>query len=147
MMIYVYSFLAIVGFVILVSIPVTIFSSWQRKKRIEKLFTGRQELTEFEFYEKYFKDQGIPFFVVSAVRKSLEEIVEVSLSPLKPDDRFFDLDVDWDTDEDLADILEEELDISLFDYKITLVETVEIETVGELMVLVWDKVQQNQKSE
>jgi hypothetical protein len=61
-MFYVYIFLVIAGVLIVISIPLGIIGDKIRNKNLEKIFGGRQELNERDFYERYFESQGVPFF-------------------------------------------------------------------------------------
>ena len=81
-MIYLYSFLAIVAVLFIVSIPFAFYSDRKQRREIEKFFSGREKLSERDFYERYFADKDIPFFVVKRVREILEEEFGADMSSL-----------------------------------------------------------------
>ena len=63
-------------FIIVGAVVLVLFGKLEnrrRKTRIEAAFAGRERLTSEQFYEKYFKETGVPFSIVSGVRKVLEE--------------------------------------------------------------------------
>lgn len=145
-MIYVLSFLAIIGFLILITIPLSIWSERQRKKKIEAVFDGRQELDEYGFYEKYFQSRGVPFFVVEKVRKILEDVLEADLSRLSAEDDFSkELNFFWQADS-LADVelieqLQEKFEIKFLDS-----EVANLRTVNDVVNLTWQRVRESEEA-
>jgi hypothetical protein len=62
----------IICLVIVIGIPIWLWESKAKRKKIEETFGNRQTLDERTFYERYFESRGVPFFVVSKVRQILE---------------------------------------------------------------------------
>jgi hypothetical protein len=79
-MFYVYIFLVIVGVLIVVSIPLGIIGDKIRSKNLEKVFGGRQELNERDFYERYFESQGVLF----SSSKKFVKFWKTCLMPIYP---------------------------------------------------------------
>jgi acyl carrier protein len=143
-MIYVYSFLAIVGFVIVISIPFAITSRKLRNKNLEKVFSERQELNERDFYESYFESQGVPFFVVKKIREILEDVLDADLSRLSAEDDFSKNLIFFWQDDSLADVemferFEEEFQIKFHQSDFDNLETT---SVKNIVNIVWRKVRE-----
>lgn len=60
----------------------------RRAAKIDSVFAGRPRLTPEQFYDRYFKAQGIPFGTVDGVRSVLEEQLGADLSRLLDTDDF-----------------------------------------------------------
>ncbi|HEX9962133.1 MAG TPA: phosphopantetheine-binding protein [Pyrinomonadaceae bacterium] len=139
-MFYVYTFLAFIGGVIILSIPAMIIGDRKLKRKIEEVFGGRQSLDERDFYEKHFAAKGVPFFIVKKIREILEEVLDADLSRLSAEDDFSrNLSFFWEEDS-LADVeilekIEEEFEIKISDE-----EAASLRTVDEIVDSVWRKV-------
>ncbi|HKZ02291.1 MAG TPA: phosphopantetheine-binding protein [Pyrinomonadaceae bacterium] len=126
----------------IIGIPIWFWESRKRRRKIEEAFADRQSMDERTFYERYFEARGVPFFVVSKVRKVLEDELNADLSRLAAEDDFKrNLSFFWQF-ESMADVeivvrLEEE-----FEIKITDAEAGQTDTVEDLINLVWLKVRQ-----
>jgi hypothetical protein len=72
-MFYLYIFLSIAVVLVIFSIPFAIISNRLRNKKLEKVFAGRQELNERDFYERFFEAKGVPFFIVQKIRRILRK--------------------------------------------------------------------------
>lgn len=122
-----------------IAIPLGIWQTRAKIKKIEKAFANHQTLDERAFYERYFEARGVPFFVVIKVREILEDELDADLSRLSAEDDFSrNLSFFWDYDS-MADVeivtrLEEE-----FRIKITDTEAERTHTVEEIVDLVWNK--------
>ena len=115
--------------------------SWLRKKKMEAAFAGRESLTPVEFYERFFRAQGVPQEVVLGVRKVLEEQLEVNLSRLAASDDFskninFFFDLASMVDVEIVCALEEE-----FSIVITHEEAGNAHTTQDIVELVSRKIQ------
>jgi acyl carrier protein len=134
------SILVLIVLISLVGIIFAIFWNRQMKKQLEKVFAGRQELSKREFHEKYFQSRGVPFFIVKKIREILEEEIGTDFSRLQPDDRFSEFISSLD-DFDIPIIMaiEDEFEILISDE-----ESQAIETVDEMIVLVWKKIRQKE---
>jgi len=112
-----------------------------RKKKIEAAFGGRESLAPVEFYERFFRAQGVPQEVVLGVRKVLEEQLDVNLSRLAASDDFsknikFFFDLDSMADVEIVCALEAE-----FSIKITDEEAGNARTIQDIVELVSRKIQ------
>jgi acyl carrier protein len=129
----------IIAILIVIGIPMWLWESRAKRKKIEETFAKRQPLDERTFYERYFESRGVSFFVVSKVREILEDELEADLSRLSAADDFKkNLSFFWQYDS-MADVevvlrLEEE-----FSIKITDAEAERTNTVEDLVDLVWLK--------
>jgi acyl carrier protein len=143
-MFYVYIFLAFIAGIIILSIPLGIIGDRELKREIEKIFGGRQSLDERDFYEKYFAEKGVPFFVVKKIREILEEALDADLSRLAAEDDFLkNLNYFWEydsmSDVEILEKIEEEFEIKLHE---TDFENLNSLTVSDLVDLVWRKVRE-----
>ena len=143
-MIYVYSFLAAVGFLIVISIPYAIINRKLRNKNLEKVFAQRQELNERDFYESFFDSQDVPFFIVKKIREILEDVLDADLSRLAAEDDFSKNLNFFFQDDSLADVeiferIEEEFEIKLHQTDFEKLETL---TINDIVNLVWRKVRE-----
>lgn len=135
-------FALLIALLIGICIPIWLWESKAKRKKVEETFANRQPLDERAFYERYFESRGVPFFVVSKVRQILEEELEADMSRLSVEDDFTkNLCFFWQYDS-LADVrivvrLEEE-----FGIKITDAETGTADTVENLIDFVWMKLRQ-----
>ncbi len=131
---------------VLAILPFAIRDIRKRDRTIEEVFDGRQELNERDFYEKYFEQKGVPFFVVRKVRQILERELEADLSRLSAEDDFTkNLNFFWQHDS-LADVeivlsLEEEFQIKLLPENLQ----EEFRTVDGIVNLVWRKLKEKEK--
>lgn len=75
-----------------------------QETELETAFKDREPLTTNEFYNKYYKEKGIPFHVVNGVKHILETELGADLSRLSNKDDFSkNLSFFWDFDS-LADV-------------------------------------------
>lgn len=132
----------LIAVIVVIGTPIWLWQYRARRKKIEEVFGKRQALDERTFYEKYFESQGVPFVVVTRVRKILEEELHADLSGLVAEDDFKkNLSFFWQF-ESMADVeivvrLEEEFEIKISD-----AEAEHTHTVADLVNLVWSKVSQ-----
>lgn len=140
---YLLSILILVAIMILIAIPLVLRERRAKRRKLEQVFADRQVLDERAFYEKYFQERGVPFFVVSKLRNCLEHELDADLSRLTAADDFKkNLSFFWEYDS-LAGVnivfrLEEE-----FDIKITDSEAESVTTIDDLVSLVWSKVKRS----
>jgi acyl carrier protein len=145
-MFYVYIILALTAGIVAISIPYATFERKRRNEKIEKVFGERESLDEKDFYERYFEEKGVPFYVVKKVRKILEEELDTDFSRLSAEDDFSqNLSFLWEYDS-LVDVeitmrFEEEFDIKISDE-----EAPNYRTVDEIINLVWQKVRGKNES-
>lgn len=115
------------------------------ERKIENVFGGRENLDDEEFYNKYFKAKGVPFFITQKIRKILSEEFEVDLSRLSAEDDFsknLSFFWEWDSayDVEIVETIEEE-----FEIKLTHEELQEqFRTVDGIVDLVWKKVREKE---
>lgn len=129
--------LIIVGIVVIVL--VCKLESRRRKARIEAAFAGRERLTSEQFYERYFKEAGVPFSVVSGVRKVLEEELGADLARMSAEDDFSrNLKFFWAFD-DMADVAIVKALESHFDVSVTDAEAADTHTVSDIVSLIHSK--------
>jgi acyl carrier protein len=129
--------LIIVGVVVLVLFGK--LESRRRKARIETSFAGRERLTSEQFYERYFKETGVPFSIVSGVRKVLEEQLGADLACMSAEDDFSrNLKFFWAFD-DMADVAIVEALESHFNVSITDAEAARTHTVSDIVSLIHSK--------
>ena len=118
------------------------FYKRSKARKTERAFAGREDLDEGQFYEKYFESRGIPFHIVSGVRRALEESLDADLSRLAPEDRFageleFFFYSDSLAEVDIVIELEKEFGIEIPDDEVK-----KIRTVNDIVETVWAKVRQ-----
>lgn len=135
-------FALFIGVIFVIGIPIWIWQTRAKKKKLENAFAGRLPLEERTFYETYFASRGVPFFVVKAVRQILEEELNADLSRLSAEDDFArNLSFFWDYESaaavEIVVRLEEE-----FNIKITDAEAERTTTIDGLINLVWLKVEE-----
>ena len=139
----IYIFVGIVVALIIVVTPFVILDIKKRDRKIEAVFAERQELNERDFYEKYFEQKGVPFFIVQIVRQILERELSADLSRLSAADDFSkNLSFFWQYDS-LADVeivesIEEEFQIELTAEDLQN----QFRTVDGIVDLVWRKVRE-----
>ena len=109
----------------------------QKKKKMEAAFAGRPQLTAEDFYQQFFRAQGVPEEIVIGVRKILEEQLGADLSRLVASDDFsqnigFFFEYDSMADVEIVCALEEE-----FSIKITDEEATNAKTIRDIINLVW----------
>ncbi len=116
----------------------------RKNKKIETAFLGRERLSTEQFYEHFFKDQGIPFHIIEEIRKILSEQLDVDVSRLNDEDDFSkNLSFFWDFDS-MADVelicaLEEK-----FGIKISASEAENTRTIRDIVNLVFGKMKPQQ---
>jgi acyl carrier protein len=113
----------------------------QRQRKMEEAFVGRSPLPGAEFYERFFRAQGIPEDIVMGVRRVLEEQLDAELSRLVASDDFsrnigFFFDFDSMADVEIVCALEETFSINISDE-----EAANAHTIQDIVDLVWCKVQ------
>jgi acyl carrier protein len=127
---------------VVIGIPIWIWQTRAKKKKIENAFAGRLPLEERTFYETYFASRGVPFFVVKAVRQILEEELDADLSRLSAEDDFArNLSFFWDYESAAAVEIVVRLE-NEFNIKITDAEAERTTTIDGLINLIWLKVQE-----
>ena len=126
--------------VIVVLLAIAIYlESWQKKKTVEAAFSGRTPLESEQFYDRYFKEKGVPFHIVAGIRAVLEEQLSADMSRLADTDDFSkNLNFFWDFDS-MADVeivcaLEERFGIKISDN-----EAEKTHTVSDIVNLVCNK--------
>lgn len=116
------------------------FEAWRRARKIEAVFGGRDALDSEQFYERYFKQKGVPLEVVSGVKCILAEQLSADMSRITDADDFSkNLKFFWDFDS-LADV---EIVCALedvFNIKITDDEARRSRTVSDIVFLVHAKI-------
>ncbi len=131
--------LFIIGVIVVVALSV--LGSRQRERELEKMFGGRESLTEEQFYEQYFAAEGVPKDVVLGVKHIFERELDVDFSRLRPEDDFgSNLNYFWQED-DLADVdvlksFEKEFGIELVQ-----ADASRMGTFRSFVQVVWEKVQ------
>ena len=119
------------------------FGRSKKRKKIESTFSGRIGLTTEQFYNRFFKEQGVPFPIVEGVKKILSEQLDADMSRLIDEDDFStNLSFFWDFDS-MADV---EIICALekkFGIKITDNEAENTHTVKDIVNLVVRKVTAN----
>ncbi|MDD2760935.1 MAG: hypothetical protein PHH11_11655 [Methylomonas sp.] len=124
-------------------IAVTNYLRYKRRmNQIEAVFAGRIPLEPLEFYLRYFKGKGIPFYVVDGICSILEEHLSADLSRLREDDDFsknlsFFWDFDSMADREIVCALENK-----FGIKISEEEAEKTHTVADIMDLVNSKLEE-----
>lgn len=111
------------------------------RKRIEKIFEGRERLNKDEFYARYYQDQGVPKEIVVGVISLLEQHLDPDLSRLQPADNFstnlsYFFEIDDMADVEIAMGLQEVFSVEFSDQ-----EAHNACSVDDLIQLVWTKVQ------
>jgi acyl carrier protein len=118
------------------------YMDWHRARKIEAAFAHRRQRSTTEFYEEFFREQGVPEEIVSGVKYILEEQLSADLSRIIDSDDFSkNLNFFWDSDS-MVDI---EIIYALekrFSIQITDEEAVNAHTVKDIVDLVWRKVQE-----
>ncbi len=112
----------------------------KRKNKIQSTFEGRDSLTPVEFYEKYYKEKGVPLDVVLGVRKILEGQLDADLSQLLSEDDFtknlqFFFEFDSMADVEIIIALEKDFGIKIEDS-----EAEKTCTINDIIMLVTNKV-------
>jgi acyl carrier protein len=125
------------------AIPVVYIGIQRRKKQIEDVFGDRQELSERDFYERYFESKGVPFYLVKKIREIFEEVLDADLSRLSAeDDLAKKLDFFWESDsladEEIFEKIEEEFDIKFQPSDFENLQT----TIGDIIETAWRKVRE-----
>lgn len=132
--------IAIVAFVLITLY--WLYENRKAEKQYINAFSGRKSLTNETFYEKYFKDQKTPEFIVYGVKRILEEELNTDLSKLDAEDDFstnlnFFFALDSMADVEIVIALENEFNIKIEDK-----EAEKTHTVRDIVNLVWGKVEQ-----
>lgn len=125
--------------IIVVSILWIRLDSHRRKKKIDLAFLGREPLSPEQFYERHYKDKGIPLPVIQGVRKVLEEELSADMSRLLSSDDFsrnigFFFQFDSMADVSIVCALETHFSISISDD-----EASNTKTIDDIINLVWNK--------
>ncbi|TGK51345.1 acyl carrier protein [Leptospira bouyouniensis] len=131
----------IIVFITLFFILFTVYEGWSKKRKIEKVFSGRMKLDAKSFYEKYFKSLHIPEDIVMDVKEILEKYLDADLSRISDEDDFSkNLSFFWKFDSmaDVEIILEIE---NKFNIKIENNEALNTTKLKDLVILVWKKIQ------
>ncbi len=131
-------------FLLLAVVAIVAFArseKWRRNKKLEAAFAGRPSLSPAEFYEQFFRAQGVPKEVVFGVRKVLEEQFGVDLSRLVASDDFsknigFFFEFDSMADVEVVCALEKEFSIRISDEEAT-----NSRTIQDIVDLVSRKIQ------
>ena len=113
----------------------------QRNRKLEAVFSGRERLAVDQFYERYFKTNGVLLRVVAGVRKILEEQLLADMSRLTDTDDFsknlnFFFDFDSMADVEIVCALEKEFVINISDD-----EARKTKTINEIVQLVYRKLE------
>ncbi|MEK6325834.1 MAG: hypothetical protein AABN33_29705 [Acidobacteriota bacterium] len=112
---------------------------------MEKMFAGRESLTEEQFYEHYFAADGIPRFVVLGVKRVFERKLDVNFSRLQPEDDFSsNLNYFWQED-DLADVDVLEGFEKEFGIKLTQADASRMGTFRSFVEVVWENGKQKER--
>src|SRR5580765_2246811 len=94
---YLWSILGIVAVLGVATLLCWVWEQRQLKKHMAKAFAGRPSLEPHDFYEKYFRETGVPLDVVVRIRAILESELGVDLSRLAASDDFSkNLSFFWD---------------------------------------------------
>lgn len=107
---------------------------------IEEAFAGRPRLSPQAFFDKYFSSSGIPFHVVTGVRRVFEEQLSTDFSRIADTDDFTAnlgcLWKYWDGDDagELTMALEQE-----FKVKIPDAEADRMRTIRDVIGVIWNK--------
>jgi acyl carrier protein len=115
------------------------YEGWRKNRKMEAAFAGRRALRPAEFYERFFRAQGVAEEVVTGVRRVLEQQLGVDLSRLVASDDFtqnigFFFEFDSMADVEIVCALEKE-----FAIKITDEEAANMRTIQNMVDLVWSK--------
>ncbi len=119
------------------------YETIKKNKKIAAVFSGRDRHSIEQFYERFFQDQEIPFYIVQAVIRILAEQLDTDMSRLKDEDDFSkNLSFIWDFDS-MADVeiicaLEKEFGITISDS-----EAKNIQTVKDIIHLVTKKIEES----
>jgi len=131
--------IALIAILVAFGIFMSLREAKAKQGKIAEAFSGRDPKTEQQFFESYFLSEGVPFSVVSGVRRILEEHLDADLSRLEAVDDFsknlgFFWNYDSMADVEIVSALEKE-----FSIKITDQEAAATRTVREIVNLVWGK--------
>lgn len=131
--------LGIAAIVFLLFINVRL-ESWQKKRKINNAFSRREPQTPEQFYDRYFKEQGVPFYIVDGIRTILEKQLSADLSRLADTDDFSkNLSFFWNFDSmaavEIVCALEEKFGIKIADR-----EAEKTLTISDIVKLVDSKV-------
>jgi len=111
----------VIALVVFASLAIYFFYKDRREqKKIEGLFSGREALSNKEFYDKYFSSNNIPEHIVYGVKRILEEQLDTDLSKLQAEDSFSSnlsayFALDSMADVEIVVALEEEFNITISD--------------------------------
>ena len=110
-----------------------------QEAELETVFKDREPLTNNEFYNKYYKEQGISLHVVNGVKHILETELDADLSRLSNKDDFAqNLSFFWNYDS-MADVA---IVVSLeefFSIKIEDAEAESMHTIDDMIYFVTNK--------
>lgn len=132
-------FFFLTAVIVLLVILFSAFDSRRYRRRIDKVFEGRESLTPEGFYEAFYKDKLIPECIVLGVIKILEDNLDADLSRLHVEDDFsknlsFILEFDSLANVEIVMALEKR-----FSIKIENNEAERANTVGDIIELVASK--------
>ena len=133
-------------FLIVGAIALVVFVKYeerQKTKKINEAFDGRPSLSSTEYYDKFFKAQGVPQEIIIGIREILQEQLNADLSRLNASDDFsknigFFFEFDSMADVEIVCALEE-----YFSIKISNEEATNTHTVQDIVELVWRKAMNN----
>jgi acyl carrier protein len=117
------------------------FESSNKRKKIESAFSGREQLTCYLFYNRFFKKENIPFHVVEGVWNILSDHLGTEVLRLIDEDDFSkNLKFFWDF-ESMADVeiicaLERKFGINISDF-----EAENTHTIRDIVMLVFNKLE------
>lgn len=66
--------------VVVLIIILVCLESRRKTRKIEIAFSGRRPVKPEQFYDRYFKAKGIPFYIVDGVRIILEEQLSADIA-------------------------------------------------------------------
>jgi acyl carrier protein len=133
------------GFVVLTVLVTRPFMRREKTimdRRYESAFSGREPLDAHTFYEKYFRERGVPAYIVIRVREILEDVLDADLSRLSAEDDFgrnlrFAFESDSLADVEIVQMLEDRFHIKIAD-----AEAEKAITIRDIVNVVWDKVRE-----
>ena len=130
-------------FIVLAVLLAVKLEAKQKTKAIDNAFKGRDALSKESYYQRFFREKGVPINIAVGVREILEEQLSADLSRLNGTDDFSkNLAFFWEFDS-MADVeivcaLEERFGVKIEDQ-----EAQSMRTVEEIVRTVHDKVMRN----
>ena len=144
------TFIIVIAVILAITFAITFIDERRIQKKYDMYIREREPLSDNEFYDPYFKEQGIPEEILTKVRQIFAENLGIEFtSRLKnSDDLSEELSFIWKFDS-LADVeiimaLEEEFGIEIRDE-----EPANMRSIQDTVVYVWSKIKElpNQPSE